>query len=106
MPLDTRGDFYDGTPISNLEELSSVVLKRPILLLRNFTVNLMAYAVGRRVEYYDQPTIRAIVREAEANGYKMSSFVSGRREEPRVPDDEDERCRARCWRELNEVANV
>ena len=37
----------------------------------------MAYAVGRRVEYYDQPTIRAIVREAEANGYKMSSFVLG-----------------------------
>ena len=77
MPLDTRGDYYDGTPISSLQELSSVMLERPILLVRNFTVNLMAYAVGRRVEYYDQPTIRAIVKEAEANGYKMSSFVLG-----------------------------
>ncbi len=77
MPLDTRGDFYDGTPISNLPELLGAMQKRPTLLLRNFTVNLMAYAVGRRVEYYDQPTIRAIVRGAEANGYKMSSFVLG-----------------------------
>ena len=77
MPLDTRGDYYDGTPISNLRELSSVMLKRPTLLVRNFTANLMAYAVGRRAEYYDQPTIRAIAREAEANGYKMSSFVMG-----------------------------
>jgi len=31
--------------------------------------------MGRRVEYYDQPAIRAIVREAEANDYRMSSFI-------------------------------
>ena len=77
MPLDTRGDYYDGTPISNLGELSDVILKRPTLLVRNFTTNLLAYAVGRRAEYYDQPTIRAITKEAEANGFKMSSFVMG-----------------------------
>ena len=77
MPLDTRGDYYDGTPISNLGELSDAILKRPILLVRNFTTNLMAYALGRRVEYYDQPTIRAIAREAEANDYHISSFIMG-----------------------------
>ena len=77
MPLDTRGDYYDGTPVSNLGELSDVILKRPTLLVRNFTTNLLAYAVGRRAEYYDQPTIRAITKEAEANGFKMSSFVMG-----------------------------
>ena len=37
----------------------------------------MAYALGRRVEYFDQPAIRAIVKAAEANQYKMSSFILG-----------------------------
>jgi hypothetical protein len=37
----------------------------------------MAYALGRRVEYYDMPTIRAITKAAAANGYRMSSFVLG-----------------------------
>ena len=77
MPLDTRGTFYDGTPVSVLNELTDVLLERPIPLVRNFTANLLAYAMGRRVEFYDQPTIRAIVREAEANDYRMSSFILG-----------------------------
>ena len=37
----------------------------------------MAYALGRRVEYYDQPTIRAIVKKAAQNGNRFSSFVLG-----------------------------
>jgi len=37
----------------------------------------MAYALGRRVEYFDQPAVRAIVRKAEADNYKMSSFILG-----------------------------
>ena len=37
----------------------------------------MAYALGRRVEYFDQPTIRRIVRDAEENDYRMSSFFLG-----------------------------
>jgi hypothetical protein len=52
-------------------------VKRPIPLVRTFTENLMAYALGRRVEYYDQPTIRAIAKAAEANNYQMSSFIVG-----------------------------
>ena len=76
-PLDTRGNFYDGTPISTLEDLRNVLLKRPTPLLRTFTDNMLAYAMGRRVEYYDQTAIRAIVKEAEANDYRMSSFILG-----------------------------
>ncbi len=53
MPLDTRGDYYDGTPINNLAQLSAALLKRPEPLVRSFTENLMAYALGRRVETYD-----------------------------------------------------
>lgn len=76
-PLDTRGVFYDGTPISKPSELVDVLLKRPIPLVRNFTGNLLAYGIGRPVEYYDQPTVRAIARAAEQNGYKMSELIMG-----------------------------
>ncbi len=77
MPLDTRGDYYDGSPINNLDQLSAALLKRPDPLVRNFTENLMAYALGRRVETYDQPTVRAIAKKASADGFKMSSFILG-----------------------------
>ena len=77
MPLDTRGNLYDGTPVSSPKELADALLKRPIPLLRNFTSNLMAYALGRRVEYYDQPAVRAIVRDAEEDDYAMSTFILG-----------------------------
>jgi len=52
-------------------------MKRPIPLVRTFTENLMAYALGRRVEYYDQPAIRAITKTAEPGGYKLSSLIIG-----------------------------
>ncbi len=77
MPLDTAGDFYDGTKVTSLSELTTALTKRPTPLVRNFTENLMAYALGRRVEPYDQPTVRAIARAAESTNYKVSSFVLG-----------------------------
>ena len=77
MPLDTRGELYDGTPVTNPTELQNALLKRSVPILRNFAVNLMAYALGRRVEYYDMPAIRKIVDAAEANSYRASSFVLG-----------------------------
>ena len=75
--LDTRGTFYDGTDISSPLGLSQVLLKRPIPLIRHFTASLMAYALGRRLDYRDQPAVRAIVASAEKNNYRMSSFILG-----------------------------
>ncbi len=75
--LDTRGDFYDGTKISTPAELQKALLKRPTPIVRNFTANLMAYAIGRRIESFDQPAVRRIVRDAETGGYKFGDFVLG-----------------------------
>jgi hypothetical protein len=75
--LDTRGDFYDGTAIATPGELVQALMKRPTPLIRTFTENLLAYALGRRVEYFDQPAIRAIARKAEADNYRMSAFILG-----------------------------
>ena len=77
VALDTRGTFYDGTPVSTPADLTTVLLKRPIPIVRNFTTNLLAYAIGRRAEYYDQPSVRQITADAEANDYRMSSFIIG-----------------------------
>jgi hypothetical protein len=76
-PLDTRGELYDGTPISNPAELRDALLRRPIPLVRTFTHNLMAYALGRRVEYFDQPAIRRIQHETAGNGYRVPDIVVG-----------------------------
>ena len=77
VPLDTRGTYFDGTEIETPAALSEVLLKRPIPLVRHFTSNLMAYALGRRLEYWDQPAVRRIVERAESNEYRMSSFILG-----------------------------
>ena len=76
-PLDTRGELWDGSPVTSPTELQEALLKRSVPIIRNFTVNLMAYALGRRVEYYDMPAVRKIVRDAERNDYRLSSFVLG-----------------------------
>ena len=75
--LDTRTEFYDGTKIESPTELTDVLLEREIPLVRQFTENLMAYALGRRVEYQDQPTVRAVAADAESKDYRMSSFILG-----------------------------
>lgn len=77
VSLDTRGDYYDGTAVSSPSELTAVMMKRPTPLIRTFTANLMAYALGRRVEYFDQPAIRKISREAEAGGNRINDFIVG-----------------------------
>ena len=77
MPLDTQGELYDGTPVASPKDLRQALLRRPIPLVRTFTANLMAYALGRRIEYYDKPTIRAIAAQAEADDYRLSSFILG-----------------------------
>jgi hypothetical protein len=77
MPLDTRGQLYDGTPVTSPGQLSGALLKRPIPIARAFTENLLTYALGRRVEDEDQTTVRAITRSAATNGYRFSSFVTG-----------------------------
>ena len=75
--VDTSGELYDGTPLSGQADLREALMRRPVPIVRNFTQNLLAYAMGRRVEYFDMPTVRAIAKRAEDNDYRMSSFIYG-----------------------------
>jgi hypothetical protein len=77
MPIDSRGQLWDGTEVVTPADLRGALLKRPETLLRTFTRNLMAYAIGRRVEYFDMPTIRAITKAAAERDNSMSAYVLG-----------------------------
>jgi hypothetical protein len=76
-PIDSRADLWDGTKIETPADLRGALLARKETLLRTFTRNLFAYGLGRRVEYYDMPTVRAIVRNAAANDNRFSSYIIG-----------------------------
>ncbi len=75
--VDPLSQMYDGTPIREPMDLRNALVRRSDVFLRTFAQNLLAYGLGRRVEYHDMPTVRAIVREAERSGYRMSAFVRG-----------------------------
>ena len=77
MPLDTRGQMWDGTAVESPADIRIALLEFRELLVRNFAENLMTYALGRRIESYDMPTIRSIARQAAARDYRVSTFVLG-----------------------------
>ncbi len=77
VPVDSAGVMYDGTKIDGPASLRDALLKHQDVFLQTFTENLMTYALGRRVEYYDMPAVRAIIRQAATSDLRFSSFVFG-----------------------------
>jgi mono/diheme cytochrome c family protein len=77
VSVDPTGVMYDGTTISGPVDLRNALMKHKDAIILSFTESLMTYALGRQVEYYDMPTVRAIARDAAKNDYRMSSFISG-----------------------------
>jgi hypothetical protein len=77
VQVDATGELYDGTPLDGPVALREALLKRREVILRTFTENLMAYALGRRVEHFDMSAVRTIVRDAGAANNRFSSFALG-----------------------------
>jgi hypothetical protein len=75
--IDANGVLYDGTKLGGPADLRQALLNHSDAVIRNFTDNLMSFAIGRRIEYFDQPSIRAIAKKAAQNGNRFSSFVLG-----------------------------
>ena len=57
--------------------LREALLKRQDVILTVFTENLMTYGLGRRIESFDMPSVRTIVRDASQRGNRMSAFIMG-----------------------------
>ncbi|HEY4365224.1 MAG TPA: DUF1592 domain-containing protein [Bryobacteraceae bacterium] len=81
-PIDAAGTTASGAKIDGLVGLRKLLLDQPDQFPRTVTEKLMAYALGRRLEYYDEPAVRKIVRDAAAKQYRWSSIILGIVESP------------------------
>jgi len=75
--IDATGTLPDGASFNGPRELRASLLEHPAIFVNTLTEKLLTYAVGRGLEYYDAPTVRAIVREASGAGYRFSTLVAG-----------------------------
>jgi Protein of unknown function (DUF1592)/Protein of unknown function (DUF1588)/Protein of unknown function (DUF1585)/Protein of unknown function (DUF1587)/Protein of unknown function (DUF1595) len=76
-PIDASGQFVDGTAVDGVVTLRHALLKRPDVFVRTMTQKMLTYALGRGVEDYDMPAVRAIVRDSATQDYRFSSLVLG-----------------------------
>ncbi len=77
LPIDAAASMPDGSQFNGVAGLRKILLNRPELFAGTFTGKLLTYALGREVEYHDQPALRRIVRDAAQNDYRWSSIVLG-----------------------------
>ena len=77
VAIDASGELTDGTRIDGVNALRDALLTRPEVIVGTTVEKLMIYALGRGVEPYDMPAVRAIVRGAARDGYRFSSIVAG-----------------------------
>ncbi len=75
--IDASGQLTDGTPLHGPDDLRNALVKRSDQFVQTFTENLMTFALGRGLKYYDMPRVRSIVRESAAQNYRFSSIVLG-----------------------------
>ena len=77
LPLDSTGMLPNGTILAGPAGLRDVLSGREEEFTMTAIQKLLTYALGRGIEYYDQPAIRQIAREAEPNDYRWSSIILG-----------------------------
>ena len=76
-PVDASGGLPDGSTFDGVIGLKQALLEKPDVFVSTMTAKLMTYALGRGLDYYDEPAIRGILRDARASDYKFSSIVLG-----------------------------
>ena len=76
-PIDASTVLPTGVAINGVVDLRAQLVARPEVFARTVTERLLMYAVNRRLEYFDMPQVRAIVRSASKENYKLSSLVLG-----------------------------
>jgi hypothetical protein len=76
-PVNASGKLVDGTPLNGPASLRRALLDRREAFVGVTTEKLLTYALGRRVEYFDMPAVRTIVRDAGRSDYRLSALVVG-----------------------------
>jgi mono/diheme cytochrome c family protein len=77
VPVDTAGNLPDGREFKGVSGLKQALLSRPELFVFALSEKLLTYGLGRKVEYYDAPAVRDIVRASRENDYRFSSLILG-----------------------------
>ncbi|HVQ15353.1 MAG TPA: DUF1592 domain-containing protein [Vicinamibacterales bacterium] len=77
QPIDATGVFPEGTKFDGIRGLKQELLRQPGQFVGTVAERLLMYAVGRNLQYYDAPTVRAVMREAEPANYTLASLVLG-----------------------------
>jgi mono/diheme cytochrome c family protein len=75
--IDASTVLPNGAAINGVVELRAQLVDRPATFVDAVTERLMMYAINRKLEYFDMPQVRAIVRTASKENYKLSSIVLG-----------------------------
>jgi hypothetical protein len=76
-PIDASGVLPDGSKIAGPDELREALLARPEQFVQTFVEKLLAYSLGRAIEWYDMPAVREVVRRSAADDYRFSAIVLG-----------------------------
>jgi hypothetical protein len=76
-PIDASGVLPDGSKFSGVDGLLEAMTRDPGRFTNVVAEKLLTYALGRGLEFYDAPAVRAIAREAAAGGYRFSALVLG-----------------------------
>src|SRR6185295_2465020 len=63
-PIDASGVLPDGTRFDGADGLIQALMRRPEQIAGTVTERLLTYALGRGVEHFDAPSVRAITRQA------------------------------------------
>ena len=84
-PIDASTELAGGKKVTGPVELTKALLERRDQFVQALTEKLMMYALGRELEYYDMPQVRAIVRR---RGARLSVLGARDRDraQRRVPD--------------------
>jgi len=75
--VDASGAVPGGSQFRGIDGLEDALLAHPELFVGTLTENLMTFALGRGVEYYDAPAVRKVMRDAGKDGYRFSSVILG-----------------------------
>ena len=77
VPIDTSGALPDGTTFKGATGLQRALVGRSDRFVATLTEKLLTYALGRGLEFYDMPAVRAITRDAASDDHRFSSLVLG-----------------------------
>jgi mono/diheme cytochrome c family protein len=76
-PVDSSGTLIDGTHLTGAQDLRRALLSHSDSFVTSASEKMLTYALGRRIEHFDQPAVRKIVRDAKRDDYRFSSLVLG-----------------------------